>query len=169
MALVRCPECGKDVSDQAQICPHCGCTRPPKAVPKQSAAVNLGCGFVLLLVGAVFIKVCAFEDEPSPAAPAAERPRAAPVPECRVSAPGSSGAVPLFPTEEGLDEFISASARGDKQAMAVSAAAHGAFLVAARTRCARVDVGFTVSKVRILEGPHAGKTGWAVNEFTMGR
>ena len=24
MALIKCPECGKDVSDKAPICPHCG-------------------------------------------------------------------------------------------------------------------------------------------------
>jgi ribosomal protein L37E len=25
MALIKCPECGKDVSDKAKACPHCGC------------------------------------------------------------------------------------------------------------------------------------------------
>ena len=24
MALIKCPECGKEVSDSAKICPHCG-------------------------------------------------------------------------------------------------------------------------------------------------
>ncbi len=24
MALIKCPECDKDVSDSAEICPHCG-------------------------------------------------------------------------------------------------------------------------------------------------
>ena len=24
MALIKCPECGKDVSDKAVRCPHCG-------------------------------------------------------------------------------------------------------------------------------------------------
>lgn len=24
MATVRCPECGEDVSENAQVCPHCG-------------------------------------------------------------------------------------------------------------------------------------------------
>ena len=24
MALIVCPECGKQVSDQAESCPHCG-------------------------------------------------------------------------------------------------------------------------------------------------
>ena len=25
MALIKCPECGKDVSDKAKSCPNCGC------------------------------------------------------------------------------------------------------------------------------------------------
>ena len=25
MALIKCPECGRSLSDQAAACPHCGC------------------------------------------------------------------------------------------------------------------------------------------------
>ncbi|HCS74919.1 MAG TPA: hypothetical protein DIW17_13725 [Clostridiales bacterium] len=25
MAMIKCPECGKDISDKAESCPHCGC------------------------------------------------------------------------------------------------------------------------------------------------
>ena len=25
MALIQCPECGRQVSDKARKCPHCGC------------------------------------------------------------------------------------------------------------------------------------------------
>jgi len=25
MALIKCPECGKEISDLATQCPHCGC------------------------------------------------------------------------------------------------------------------------------------------------
>ena len=24
MALIKCPECGKQISDKAEVCPHCG-------------------------------------------------------------------------------------------------------------------------------------------------
>ena len=24
MALIKCPECGKQISDKAEMCPHCG-------------------------------------------------------------------------------------------------------------------------------------------------
>lgn len=38
MALINCPECGKEISDKAVACPHCGC--PINAQPKQEVAVE---------------------------------------------------------------------------------------------------------------------------------
>ena len=37
MALIKCPECGKEISEHAQFCPHCGCPEGliSKAVSKQ--------------------------------------------------------------------------------------------------------------------------------------
>ena len=37
MAIIPCPECGKEVSDKAEICPHCGI----KAKAQSSSAGNL--------------------------------------------------------------------------------------------------------------------------------
>ena len=34
MALIKCPECGKEISDQAPACPNCG-------YPMQSSAPNV--------------------------------------------------------------------------------------------------------------------------------
>jgi hypothetical protein len=38
MALVKCSECGREISDRASACPHCGCSRAsaaqPPSVPK---------------------------------------------------------------------------------------------------------------------------------------
>ena len=31
MALIKCPECGKEISDKATSCPNCGC--PVSAIP----------------------------------------------------------------------------------------------------------------------------------------
>ncbi len=31
MALIKCKECGKEISDQAKTCPNCGRTRATKA------------------------------------------------------------------------------------------------------------------------------------------
>ena len=69
MALVNCPECGREISDQAVACPHCGfpmkdsvklradgpLTKLPDAAPrsfaKQKLAVaSLVCGSLILIL-----------------------------------------------------------------------------------------------------------------------
>ena len=32
MALVKCPECDKNISDKAEACPHCGYVKTYKGV-----------------------------------------------------------------------------------------------------------------------------------------
>ena len=73
MALISCPECGKEVSDQAPTCPNCGAPiartaqpqpPPPPAAPPQPAkkktscltlgcAVALGVGLILFIVALI--------------------------------------------------------------------------------------------------------------------
>ncbi len=86
MALVRCRECGKDISNQAAACPNCGCpvsrshpfTRSAKGNPK-----HYGCG--TLIVGIIMVWAVAScwrsatSDAPSPPPPPA--PKAADQPE----------------------------------------------------------------------------------------
>lgn len=56
MALVKCPECGSEVSSQAASCPNCGMPmkQEEKAAPPQQASqtkngCGIGCGLLLLL------------------------------------------------------------------------------------------------------------------------
>ncbi len=50
MALVKCKECGKEVSKKASACPNCG------APVKKASSVSPGCGCALvLLVGAIIV------------------------------------------------------------------------------------------------------------------
>lgn len=42
MALIRCPECNKEISNKANACPHCGHS---KGTPK-----SYGCGTIILLL-----------------------------------------------------------------------------------------------------------------------
>ena len=43
MALIQCPECGKQISDRAPACPHCGCplnAAPVSAPPDRSKEID---------------------------------------------------------------------------------------------------------------------------------
>jgi uncharacterized membrane protein YvbJ len=77
MALIRCPECGTEVSDKAEECPKCAYpinktyTRPsgepPKIImkPKEGCflqTLNVGCLIVAIIIGiiglAIFVGLC---------------------------------------------------------------------------------------------------------------
>ena len=36
MALIKCPDCGKEVSDKAKNCIHCGCPLNPYGSPSDT-------------------------------------------------------------------------------------------------------------------------------------
>lgn len=53
MSLIKCPECGKEISDKAPACPNCGCPQsefnkkmvkelPPEERPEMFSCVNCG-------------------------------------------------------------------------------------------------------------------------------
>lgn len=54
MALLQCPECGKEISDQASCCPHCGYKTSKKPALRKGGAVLL-CLLVLALGTALLI------------------------------------------------------------------------------------------------------------------
>ena len=46
MALIECPECGKEISDRAEFCPHCGLPsaffiEKPKTVVKKNKNLEI--------------------------------------------------------------------------------------------------------------------------------
>lgn len=65
MALIKCSECGKEISDSAQICPHCGCktshgqtvtkARTSSLIKYAFSAGALIIGIILLCSGLSFI------------------------------------------------------------------------------------------------------------------
>ncbi len=74
MGLVKCPDCSKEISDQAPACIHCGRPKgapPPKPPPPKKPLVRpqaalLAAGGVLLGVG----MICLFSGKASYATPA---------------------------------------------------------------------------------------------------
>lgn len=61
MPLIKCPECGAEISDQAQSCPHCGNPIKPVVIEQTGKKWKLAkvitslvfwTGVILILVGA---------------------------------------------------------------------------------------------------------------------
>jgi hypothetical protein len=84
MPLVKCPDCGNEVSDRAPSCPKCGApigarqAVPPSAQPvpppkKKTSILTWGCLtlIVLAVIGGVLSKTTG--GNPQPAAPSAEQ------------------------------------------------------------------------------------------------
>lgn len=56
MSLIKCPECGKEISDKAAVCPNCGCPvedmkeenpEDKKIVGKMCIVLSIILGFIL--------------------------------------------------------------------------------------------------------------------------
>ncbi|MFO7870787.1 MAG: zinc-ribbon domain-containing protein [Kiritimatiellia bacterium] len=58
MAMIKCPECGRELSESAPVCPGCGYPVKPPPVPKKSKGVGwaVGCavaGVAVLVIVAI--------------------------------------------------------------------------------------------------------------------
>jgi hypothetical protein len=90
MALIKCPECGKDVSDQAVSCPHCGRplldaaaaaaqVAPPPAAPKK----KMGCLTVIGILFAIGFGISLLSNNDSNTTGSANNKAASTQPDCR--------------------------------------------------------------------------------------
>ena len=61
MALIRCPDCGQEISDAAPTYPYCG--RPRNIAPAKSKSSNRGIGFLLFIS---IVIILAYLGQPSP-------------------------------------------------------------------------------------------------------
>lgn len=105
---------------------------------------------------------------PTPREEATSAAEIAPSRQCLLST-GDNGMVPVFPTEEGMSEFGMAAARQEgEQALAVILVSNNGFMVAAGTACSYIDPGIIKSQVRVIEGPHVGRSGWVPAEWARG-
>ena len=50
MALIKCKECGKEISSKATSCPHCGYKNPKKVI-EYSLQKNIKTGSILCIIG----------------------------------------------------------------------------------------------------------------------
>lgn len=81
MALVKCKECGKEVSNTAKVCPHCG-VKHPSITNTQTAKGCFGIiGFVVLFATAMAL----MDDDPAPNVSAQNTPTVAVVDEANAA------------------------------------------------------------------------------------
>lgn len=61
MALIRCPQCGQQISDKAAVCPHCG----KKKQMNKKLWIFAGCGIlaILILSGILIVSANSFSAE----------------------------------------------------------------------------------------------------------
>ena len=78
--MVKCRECGKEVSDQAKTCPHCGIAKP---VPESRLGLYLKLGLGAVLVFLIVRCIGNQEERKTQAASASQRIEAAKTPEQR--------------------------------------------------------------------------------------
>ena len=96
MAIVKCRECGRDVSDQATACPHCGApTRGPTPPVKKKTGCLKGLGiiFAVVFLGSAIIAGIFGERAPAKVS----------------SAPASTGAPASAPTQVAVAAPVSAA------------------------------------------------------------
>ncbi len=53
--VIACPECGKDVAEDAQWCHHCGRHLMERDLEGKSPLVYLGLGLLVLVIVVVFV------------------------------------------------------------------------------------------------------------------
>lgn len=51
MAMIKCPECGKEISDKAEVCPSCGYSLKRK---NRNKKIIIGCAVVIMGIGFVW-------------------------------------------------------------------------------------------------------------------
>lgn len=59
MPLISCPACKRDVSSNAETCPHCGEVIAGKRDGVFMRSLNCGCTIFLVILGAIVIFVIA--------------------------------------------------------------------------------------------------------------
>lgn len=161
-----CKACGEQVIYGASECPQCRASIAVRASQRLGKAeIVTGMLIVAAALTHHFVKdgddhVQGAHAQATSTAPASkpERPCSKP---CTVRMEeGSDAEVPVFPTEAGLEEFGDAVASRNRKAFGVAFAANDGFFISAGTECLRLSGVFSTAKIRLLDGPHAGRIGY---------
>ena len=80
---------------------------------------------------------------------------------------GDIGGVVLAATEEAIDKAMAASAENDTDSFGALIKSGQVFMVDDETKVLVVDEKSGLKKVKIIDGPYSGKTGWAPSELVQ--
>ena len=175
MGLIKCPDCGKEISDIAPSCPQCGrpmarsetadriaalasLIPPPPTKAQQSKTVKktlVGC--LALVVGlAIVIAIASSGDTASDDAPAKPASPA-------LFDPGrfSKGAI-VWLSEDAMNDGIGLISQGVRDVESLGR--YISCAPAAGARYAVLDPGVTKAKVQVLDGEDKGCVGWVTIE-----
>lgn len=156
MPMIKCRECGKDVSSQAASCPHCGIAYPAGQpvipedgpTPAGSHHVAIGCAAVVLLG----LGTCVYMMRTTPTAEDMAReefqPRAIQQP------------TRLWVTSEAMDQGTSLVQEGVAERDPARLRSLIACTVRAGDTVQTQNVGSMRRRVLVLAGPHRGCSGW---------
>jgi hypothetical protein len=128
------------------------------APPKQ-----YGCGMLIAIIAAVLFIGSLFSSDP-PRTPS--QPRAGSV-GTQVELRIASGSIVVSVSEQAYDEFQTLAIAEDLIGIAQLVADGVAFTVPSGTAALVIDRGFEKRRVRILEGEHAGRTGWVTSTLAQ--
>jgi hypothetical protein len=173
MALIQCKECSKDISDQAQTCPHCGAptnkktmdsVAQKKSLQKTSIIVTL-----IICVPIAFVVVCtnivSLNSSYSSSDSGTESTSS------YQSSSVSTGGIVKLPygflgtTKDNYKRIIELSVAKDRDGIEQMISAGQALVVAEDTPAKVIQNGILNIEVRILDGKYAGQSGWISSEL----
>ncbi len=167
MALIKCHECGREISTSAESCPNCGAK--PKKSQESLARKELGCGALLLVVVGFAVVASVFDDGEEQKT----RPISMPSSSSSTSVGSdivlrvNSGDVVVCASKDAYDEFQKLAVAEDYVGMAQMEAAGRLFRVPNGTKARVIDTAFEKREVRIMDGEHTGRSGWVTSSLVQ--
>jgi hypothetical protein len=176
--LVRCPDCGREISRLAPCCPQCGRPFRRAKVSKRANALLSGCvlisvtlllcvvAFVLVFGGALLTNQ-ASRDRGSASSSSDPRPGE----EAQLKGLGLRNGVWLALDENSWDAMLDAQNEGAKEGPGAGSAlfrlaqAGKVRIYPIGTRVRVLKSGFGSRLVEVLEGPDRGDRGWVQSEL----
>ena len=164
MALVKCHECGHEISTSAESCPNCGAKRKKSLGQKE-----VGCGALLLVVIGFAVIASLFDDGDEQRTRPTSTPSSSPSRSVGsdVVLRVNNGDVVVCTSKDAYDEFLQLAVAKDYLGMSQMEAAGRLFRVPSGTKARVIGTGFEKREVRIMDGENFGRSGWVTSSLVQ--